>query len=97
MKKTPPWLRDAGKILLFLSEKFSEDSQIKMRCIHISNELNWDLKRVKRAVRFLHGTSFTESRWIETHDFMITGLTSSGNSIVRNEEEFREYFGFFKT
>jgi hypothetical protein len=95
MGKTYPSLRDAGKVFLFLSEKYEENPELKMRCGDIAREIGWDFKRVKRAVGQLHNGFIkpVKTRWIETGDFMVSGLTSSAKRLLEDEEEFREYFG----
>ena len=91
---------DAGKILLFIYNRYVNDKS-KPNAQILLDETKWDGKRIDRAVKYLNDMNAIEM--IFTADnrmyggltrFILKKITPLGINIVEDKPEFKRNFGF---
>jgi hypothetical protein len=95
--------KDAGKVLVFLYKKYSNDELKKYETQFILNELKWTPDRLKRAITYLIDEELiktlpvyrkAESITLATLNRYVSRLTPKGIRLVENKGEFKKQFGF---
>lgn len=90
--------QDAGELLVFLYNKYIENSSLKIDEIIVKEATKWDAGRINRAIDYLKDTDAIKIKKFvgQTEgliNFIITDITNTGIDIIEDKVKFKRHFG----